>query len=303
MTLISESEAFAVQPSVQRVQSHLRSALSVDKDSAADSKDASPALDSFSEHELVACGALLHYVTQTQRGLSPRLLKPQRVTELTTVQIDAATRRSLEITTSLSSTGAGTVGGSSSRGWGMRSPEFKQYSLLSALRCTCTAGGSRLFASRLSAPLIDVAQIEQRLDAVHFFYDQPALGDSLRTLLLSCADSERAVQRLALKRGGPRDLVAIRQTIQQAKRIHHSILTHPQTKLPPSHALQPVVESLSSAQLDKLQDLLHRAVTAEPPLAIEVGGGACANFLFDALIWPSVVGRMVVTSNPNSTLS
>ncbi len=112
------------------------------------------------------------------------------------MQIDAATRRNLEITASLS-------GG-------------RDGSLLVAVDRTVTAAGARLLERRLAAPSRDLGVIHARLEAVRFLVEQGRLRADLRDLLRRVPDIDRALSRLALDRGGPRDLAAIRAGLAQA---------------------------------------------------------------------------------------
>ncbi|HRE45396.1 MAG TPA: hypothetical protein PKY87_15685, partial [Terricaulis sp.] len=74
---------------------------------------------------------------------------------------------------------------------------------------TITAPGGRLLAERLSRPLTDVRAIEARLDAVQFFLSHPDRRSAVRQELRAAGDLARALTRLALGRGGPRDLAAL----------------------------------------------------------------------------------------------
>jgi DNA mismatch repair ATPase MutS len=86
-------------------------------------------------------------------------------------------------------------------------------SLLSAIDRTVTGAGARELASRLSSPLTDAAAINARLDAVSYLASEPRLRQTLREELKSAPDLARALARLALTRGGPRDLGAVRDAI------------------------------------------------------------------------------------------
>jgi DNA mismatch repair protein MutS len=153
----------------------------------------------FSRSELGACGALIGYVELTQKGRLPRLAPPRRVTPGTHLLIDAATRRNLELLTSFAGE--------------------RQGSLLAAVDRTVTGAGGRLLAARLAAPLAAAEPIRRRLDAVQALLDGPALRADLRAALRGCPDLERALARLSLGRGGPRDLHAIREGLRRAAEV------------------------------------------------------------------------------------
>src|SRR5438552_704466 len=145
---------------------------------------------SFGRAEIAAAGALVDYVALTQPGGAPYLAPPQRVLPQSVMQIDAATRRNLELTASLSGERRG--------------------SLLATIDRTLTGAGGRLLAEQLAAPLTLPEAIMARLDAVQFLVDRPEMRAALRLRLRHCPDIERALTRLSLGRGGPRDLAALR---------------------------------------------------------------------------------------------
>ncbi|MFD2172983.1 DNA mismatch repair protein MutS [Rhodobacter lacus] len=203
------------------------------------------AFGAFSRAEISAMGALVDYLDLTQRGKLPLLRRPLREEAGSLVQIDAATRRNLELTQALS-------GG-------------REGSLLASIDRTVTAGGARLLERRLSAPSRDLAQIHARHDAVRFLLEQGRFSEDLRADLKRCPDIDRALSRLALDRGGPRDLTAIRAGLEQAGRIAE--------RLGASEA--PAVLAEAAARLTGHEDLvalLDAALVAEPPLLARDGG-------------------------------
>jgi DNA mismatch repair protein MutS len=151
----------------------------------------------FSRAELAAIGALLKYVDLTQIGAKPVVRPPRHSGPGHTMVIDGATRASLEILRSTSGARDG--------------------SLLSAIDRTVTGAGARELAARLASPLRATQQIAARLDAVAFLHERETLRDDVRQALKSAPDIARASSRLALVRGGPRDLAAIRDGLAVAK--------------------------------------------------------------------------------------
>ncbi|NWG70408.1 MAG: DNA mismatch repair protein MutS, partial [Parvularculaceae bacterium] len=154
---------------------------------------AAQALDAFgdfSRAEVAALGALISYVSLTQVGRLPALKRPRRLEDGAVMLIDGASRASLEILESQSGARDG--------------------SLFSAVDRTVTGPGARLLAQRLASPLVSPAAINQRLDAVAFFLDAPTLSERLILRLRRTPDMARALSRLTLGRGGPRDLAALR---------------------------------------------------------------------------------------------
>ena len=150
----------------------------------------------FTRAELAAAGALLKYVELTQLGQKVPLRPPRRSGPEDRLVIDAATRSNIELLRSH---------------WG-----GKQGSLLGAIDRTLTGPGARELASRVAGPLRDPAAIVARLDAVAFLNERDGLREGLRQTLRSAPDIARALARLALERGGPRDLAAVRDGLKTA---------------------------------------------------------------------------------------
>ena len=154
---------------------------------------------SFGRAELSAIAAIVAYVEKTQKAERPPLSFPEREQAGSTLFIDPATRGNLELLRTLSGSRDG--------------------SLFKAIDRTVTGAGARLLADRLMSPLTDPAAINRRLDAVGFFLAEPQLCDALRAALKGVADMPRALTRLALNRGGPRDLGALRSGFAAAGEI------------------------------------------------------------------------------------
>jgi DNA mismatch repair protein MutS len=143
----------------------------------------------FSRIELTAAAAAVTYVERTQIGKRPPLSPPVREAAGATLAIDQATRANLELIRTLSGERRG--------------------SLLGTIDRTVTAAGSRLLAQRLAAPLTDPVEIAHRLDAVSAFVNDSAMRGDLRGTLKTVPDLARALARIVVGRGGPRDLAAI----------------------------------------------------------------------------------------------
>ncbi|WP_206188376.1 DNA mismatch repair protein MutS [Parasedimentitalea denitrificans] len=199
----------------------------------------------FTRAEVSAMGALIDYLEITQKGKLPLLQVPEQEAEDRVMQIDAATRRNLELTRSLS-------GGRSG-------------SLLSVVDRTVTPGGGRLLEQRLSSPSRNLAVIHTRLAALDFIVDQRQLAEQLRNALRQSPDLDRALSRLALDRGGPRDLAAIRNGLTQAETIASLCQ---ELNLP-----ELIVGAIGSLQgFDDLLEVLDASLIAEPPLLARDGG-------------------------------
>ncbi|MCX7558258.1 DNA mismatch repair protein MutS [Sulfitobacter sp. F26204] len=203
------------------------------------------AFGTFDRAEVSAMGALISYLELTQKGKLPLLRSPQKESGARTVQIDAATRRNLELTQALS---GGRVG-----------------SLLALMDNTCTSVGARLLERRISSPSRIGKIVNARLDAVSFGFENMRLRREIRDCLRKVPDLDRALSRLALDRGGPRDLAAVRNGLAEATKISEQL--H-QVELP---------ELLKIAQKDlygheELIALLQSALVVEPPMLIRDGG-------------------------------
>jgi DNA mismatch repair protein MutS len=153
-------------------------------------------LAQLSRLEATAAAAAVTYVDRTQVGKHPPLSPPAREASGATMAIDPATRANLELTRTLAGERRG--------------------SLLDAIDCTVTSAGSRLLAQRLAAPLTDAAGIARRLDAVSSFVADSAAREDIRSILRGAPDMSRALARLSVGRGGPRDLAGLRDGILAA---------------------------------------------------------------------------------------
>ncbi|HJU31380.1 MAG TPA: DNA mismatch repair protein MutS [Hyphomicrobiaceae bacterium] len=217
------------------------------------------AFGTFSRAELAAVGGLLKYVELTQIGKMPCLRPPRRAGPADRLVIDAASRASLELLRSLSGE--------------------RQTSLLFAIDRTVTGPGARELAARLASPLRDAAAIAARLDAVGFLHENETLRTDLRSTLRAAPDIARAISRLALQRGGPRDLGAVRDGLATAAacaRLLHEgagAMGLPET-------LAGIARRLMACSRD-LADVLALALVEEPPHQRRDGGFVRAEFRAD----------------------
>ena len=213
------------------------------------------AFGAFGAAELAACGALVDYVALTQKGALPHLHPPRRVAPESVMAIDAATRRNLELTEALSGGRAG--------------------SLLASLDRTRTGPGARLLARRLDAPLTDPGEIGGRLAAVAHLLAETELRQALRACLARCPDLERALSRLTVGRGGPRDLGALRDGLAAAAEIQGLLLGTGDAALLPE-ALRSAAGDLGPH--DGLVDRLTRALAPDLPVTLRDGGVIAAGY-------------------------
>jgi DNA mismatch repair protein MutS len=216
---------------------------------------------SFGRAEIAAAGALVDYVALTQQGGAAYLAPPQRVLPGSVMQIDAATRRNLELTVTLSGERRG--------------------SLLATIDRTLTGAGARLLAEHLAGPLTIPDAIMARLDAMAFFVERPDTRAALRQRLRHCPDIERALSRLSLGRGGPRDLAALRDGLGETSAIRGAIRA---TLSAPGFVPLPATLAAAEQGLGEhgvLVERLGRALAAELPLFARDGGFIAAGYAFE----------------------
>ena len=146
-------------------------------------------LGDLSRAHIAACGTLLAYLQKTQIAQMPRLARPHIEAPEHHLELDAATRANLELTHTQTGEKTG--------------------SLLETIDMTVSAAGARELADRLAAPLGELCAICARHQAVEFFVDESAAREDLRQALKNLPDMMRALSRLVLARGGPRDLQAL----------------------------------------------------------------------------------------------
>ncbi len=199
------SDSYLHNPTVFDLLNNYRKQLSVLPDDRFNSENAKKhlqkvfsvqtldAFGNFSRSEISAAGVLIDYVETSQKGKFPLLSYPQKLVEEHIMEIDGATRRSLELVDSLSGD--------------------KNSSLLKVIDRTVTGPGGRLLASRVSNPLRNVQAINDRLDMLEFFVGRHELRSDIRALLKETSDVGRSISRLCVGRGGPRDLNNIKNTL------------------------------------------------------------------------------------------
>jgi len=159
---------------------------------------------SFSRSEISALGAIIDYLEITQKGKLPALKIPIKENLENFVQIDSSTRRNLELTQTLSGS--------------------KNGSLLRVIDRTVTGPGARLLEKRLSSPSTCIKTITPRLDSIDVFKSNNMLRMEIQNTLKQTADMERAFLRISLDRGGPRDFLAIRDSLEKGQDLSKSLI-------------------------------------------------------------------------------
>ncbi|EGF92061.1 DNA mismatch repair protein MutS [Asticcacaulis biprosthecium C19] len=210
---------------------------------------------SFSASEMSALGMLAAYIDVTQAGKRPVLKPPAKVISHNHLAIDAATRNSLEID---------------------RTQQGKREgSLIAALDMTVTSGGGRLLAARLARPLFQPDAINARLDTVAWLLPRRDARNDLRHLMRSLSDQVRALSRLSLNRGGPRDLTVIQNGLTVGETLAATLNDAAHDGIDP--VLPAEIDSVITALIPSppvaaLRARLERALVEEPALSLKDGG-------------------------------
>ncbi|MBW2467213.1 MAG: DNA mismatch repair protein MutS [Deltaproteobacteria bacterium] len=191
-----------------------------------------------------AAGALLQYVSETQKTACSHIEKLIPVNLDDFLIVDEPSRRNLEL--------AQTIVGGTRKG-----------SLLDTLDYTSTPMGARLLKRRLLFPLRDVAQIRSRLDGVEILYSKNRLRENLLGLLADVYDLERLNSRVVLGSANPRDLLAIRNTLSQL----------PDIKKLFSGVKRGILHKVSSDinELSEIKDLLDESIRDNAPITLREG--------------------------------
>jgi len=207
----------------------------------------------FTKAEISAAGALLDYLLLTQAGSQVELSPPKRQGENGFVAIDPATRASLEIDRTLQGRKAG--------------------SLLSVIDKTVSGPGARLLASCLSRPLVNVHHINDRLDSVDYLTKNPVVRETFRAILRETGDMARAVSRLVLGRGGPRDVLVIAKGLKSGQNLNARLVKSATQHLPKqlTAALKDVCLSTQTDLAELARDI-SKAFKDDVPLQARDGG-------------------------------
>jgi len=193
---------------------------------------------------LVAAGAVMHYLQETQKANLPHIKKVTPFDTSDYMVLDASTKRNLEITASLSGQADGT--------------------LFAVLDRTQTAMGGRLLKAWINRPLKKLEPIRLRLEAVKELFGNDGARGNLREVLGQVGDLERLVARIATGRANPRELKHLERSLTFVPSVKQHVGTLN------SRALKEMHSGLNS--LDSLVKLLHDALEDEPPLALIDGG-------------------------------
>jgi DNA mismatch repair protein MutS len=236
VTLGSE-ESFSAQAAQEALMNHFR-VDSLDGFGAASAPDA-----------VTAAGAALRYAIETQKTDLAHITGFSIRHRAGSLILDAITLRNLELFQNI-------------RG------EPVHGTLLGTIDRTKTPMGGRMLRTYLTAPLTDREEIDQRLDTVEYFFHDTMVREQLRELLPGCSDLERIAGRIAYGNAGPRDLVALKESLLVIPRIRATI------PLPDEKPLPGIVcRSLDELhEMPGVIDLISRAIVDDPPAGIRTGG-------------------------------
>jgi DNA mismatch repair protein MutS len=196
-----------------------------------------------------AAGALLQYVSDTQRSALPHITRLQVDDHADGIIIDAATRRNLELVEAASGK--------------------RQHSLAGLLDSTATPMGGRLLRRWISRPLRDQNRVRERHATIACLLDRH-LVEATQDRLRSIGDIERILARVALKTARPRDLAVLRDSLSSLPELQASL----------RDAEDPGLQALAAdiAEHPETLDLLSRAIVENPPVVLRDGGVLAPGF-------------------------
>jgi DNA mismatch repair protein MutS len=201
---------------------------------------------------IISAGAVMHYLNETQKANLAHIQKivPYAVDE--TIVLDAATKRNLEITSSLGGTQDGT--------------------LFSVLDKTNTPMGGRLLKKWVGNPLKKIEQIQWRSSGIAQLVDRSSLRSALQNELSEIGDMERLIARIATGRANPREMLALKRVLQSIPILKKTISEEASTQKD-MDVLSPLNEIDSHLHpLNELTDAISRAINDDPPAKLDEGG-------------------------------
>jgi DNA mismatch repair protein MutS len=195
---------------------------------------------------IMAAGAILHYLDHTQKGALSQLTRLATYSTASYMLLDTQTRRNLEL---FQTSRLGATYGS----------------ILSVIDLTKTAMGGRLLRRWLAQPLLDIVELNQRQDAVEGFYQRHIARGKVLTILSPLADLERLVNRVRGGTAAPREVVALRRSLEGARALK-ALLEQEMD----DGSLDGLTAELEP--VDEVIDLISQAIVDEPPAGLAEGG-------------------------------
>lgn len=206
------------------------------------------AIGELSSNQIIAIGSIIEYLSLTQKKHIPELPLPQIIHPTNFMAIDGATMRNLEIVSTLSGARRG--------------------SLLDVINQTQTKSGSRMLYRFLTSPLIEVGQINKRLELTNFFYSNAKLTAQIRHYLDVTEDLDRALTKISMKRCCAKDLLIIKQNLTIALKIKKEFVMHFGMNIPTY--LHSIIVPLSGDE--ELLSLIEQSIILDAPNVINEGG-------------------------------
>lgn len=206
---------------------------------------------------LCAAGCLLQYAKETQRTALPHIQSISLIQNHDNIQLDASTRRNLELTQNL-------AGGT-------------ENTLASVLDKCVTPMGSRLLKRWIHQPIRDIQKLQQRQHVISEILHQDFIGE-LQPYLQQLGDMERILARVALRTARPRDLTRLRTALEQIPSIKDILKT------------SEILTALSAkiGEFESIFTLLQRAIIDTPPLLIRDGGVIAEGYNAELDEWRSL---------------
>ena len=192
---------------------------------------------------LIAAGAVLHYIKETEHLNLQHITSLQRIEQKDYLWMDRFTIRNLEL---------------------LNSPAENGSCLLKVLDTTCTPMGARLLKRWIVFPLNDIQKINERLDLVQYLILHTDLRNKLVHAMRQCGDMERLVSKIPLKKINPRELLQLARALRQVDIIKETCSTTE------NHYLQRLADALNPCHY--IADKILKEIIENPP-ALAVKGG------------------------------
>ena len=182
-----------------------------------------------------AASIVVDYISNMYSSAKISLLPPRFVNSSEYMNLDSFTQKSLELITTHSGS--------------------RQGSLLSCLDCTKTSQGARMLSRWITSPLTNISKITSRFNFVEFFVNNKIILDSIRELLYTTPDIERAVSRVLMDKCNPKDIRSILVSLINFRQINEILLNNEQ--------LRPLY--IDDKAINEIIDKLSSAIVEDPP--------------------------------------
>ncbi|MBN1499461.1 MAG: DNA mismatch repair protein MutS [Spirochaetes bacterium] len=194
--------------------------------------------------EIIAAGSILEYLKDAHKRSFSHLKFPKKLNSSDRMILDEATINNLELV------------------YNSRN-NTRNYTLFSILNNCRTAMGKRFLEINILQPLINTADIENRLDIVQYFHEYHELISEIQTHLRNIPDIERIISRFNMDKYFPRDFIAFKNALNAVREIHKILAKQPDDKI------RKISEKLPL--MTKIHDIISKAITDEPAVSIEQG--------------------------------